>query len=392
MSSRSSTSKKRLKIFLYILGIFLFQEIVIRYCYPLPELSNFDRIDYMVLHADEKGNKHSRNQNWYWQSTPDTSTQFVHTMNMYGFRDKEWTVEKTAGVKRAFFVGDSFVEGIMAEQDQTIPSAFEKAAGEGTYEAFNCGMLGVGLDSYLQFITDAVPIYKPDVVFLCVYANDLGQRTPMLPEHQLNPTYFQTFRPRFLELTKQSKTNGKVRPIWNDESVPYFSACPHPSNPWSGKEAELKEIVDPEIAQFITDGKLNPYRVEEFAEEIEYLNKVPALGETISTFKRICEENGSQPVLVYIPTRNQVTRHYYRFERRLSHFPDSLDMTSEAYQLHQRILAQQCAENKIQFIDLSATIREREADGDRLFWNYDAHMKGKGYQLVGKTIWEQFHN
>ncbi len=78
--------------------------------------------------------------------------------NGYGFRDSEWTVKKATGKRRCLFVGDSFVEGIMAEQDQTIPEYFKKASSEKNLEIINAGMLSVGMKQYLQFLADAVPI------------------------------------------------------------------------------------------------------------------------------------------------------------------------------------------------------------------------------------------
>ncbi len=386
--------KKRVKIILYILVVFLFQEVVIRYCYPLPELSNFDRINYMVLNPQGKKYFHFRNSNWYWHSTLDTVAQFEHRLNMYGFRDKEWSIEKMPGTKRVFFIGDSFVEGIMAKQNETIPTAFSQASGEDNYEVFNCGIAGVGLDAYVQFMADAIPVYKPDIVFLCIYANDLSPKSAPRQPVDKELINYPMMRPRFLEVHKQSKTNGDLRALWSDEtSKPFFQPCPDNGNPWTNREDELKQLIDREMAQTIIDGNLSPYRAGGFLHEIENLNQPPALGTMLPYLKEICRNNGAEPIVVYIPSRNQVTDYYHPYEQALSNIHDSLtpDLTSEAYQLHQRVLSYQCQDFGIHFIDLTGVVKENETRGNRLYWNYDEHMRGKGYQLLGKNIWQQWN-
>ncbi len=387
MTAKSEKRRKRIKLLIYFLVIFVFQEVVIRFCYPLPELSNFDRIHYMILNGEK--NVHSRNQHWFWESSLDQSPRFNHTMNQYGFRDVEWAVEKPVKKQRAFFIGDSFIEGIMAEQDETIPESFKKASNN-SIETFNFGMLGVGLDSYLQLMADAIPIYKPDIVFLCIYANDFGSRPPIVPTEYLEPREFVKLRPRFLELMKQSSTNGPVFPIWKDDYLPYIPACPNPGNPWTTDEASLKGIVSEKIEKHMKEGTFNPKRVNEFLKEVQHLNKSPQLGETIPFFKHICEQNGARPVVVYIPSRNQVTTHYYQYEKELSVFPDSVDMTIPEYQLPQRILGEQCADFGIQYIDLTPAVRKKEANGQRMYWNYDSHFTGTAYQFCGEKIFEMF--
>ena len=78
----------------------------------------------MILKYNGEGSMHTRNQNWLWQSAPDTLAEFVHEMNRYGFRDHEWEVEKTPDRPRALFIGDSFVEGMMVTNEQTITESF----------------------------------------------------------------------------------------------------------------------------------------------------------------------------------------------------------------------------------------------------------------------------
>lgn len=382
--------RKIFQTLIYLLVLFVIQEVALRVFFPLPEISNLDRISYLEL--GKEGSRYTRNETRFWQSSLDTSEIFVHEMNRYGFRDKEWKVAKPEGKKRVLFIGDSFVEGIMAGQEETIPAGFEAKAGPEKYEVLNAGMVGQGLDAYLQLAADIIPVFKPDVAILCIYANDLGETEPAVPQFYLEPEYFNWYSPRFITLLRESRQRGPLRAIWDGSSRAYLPSVPTPANPWTENETALSPHVDPEVAVEMKQGTFNPFRTNALAKEEKYLKLPPKLGETIPFFQYSCEQSQTQPVVVYIPSRNQVTTQYYSYEGKFCQVdcPDSLDLTRPKYQLHQRVIAGQCQRFSIPFIDLSPLIRQEEEKGNNLFWQYDEHMKGKGYLLLGNAIAERW--
>ncbi|MEZ5082263.1 MAG: SGNH/GDSL hydrolase family protein [Bacteroidales bacterium] len=276
--SKKSTSRKFIKLLLYFFALFIFQEIFFRFSFPLPEIKNLDRINYLNWHPDVNRTNYLRDQNWYWQSEPDTQAVFEHYMNRYGFRDDEWLIKKPNGKKRAIFIGDSFVEGLMAKQDETITAGFIKAAGEQEYEVFNAGMMGMGLNSYLQLLADIVPICNPEVVFFCIYANDFGQKQVVPPELYLEAEFYKWYIPRIIELFIQIKSNGPILFRWDNRIKPFLQAIPSVSNPWTKEEEKLKPHVDPMLAEAMKTGKFNPYRTNSLIKEERYLKKKPNLG------------------------------------------------------------------------------------------------------------------
>lgn len=386
------TFNRATKIIIYILCVFVFQEVFFRFFFPVPEIKNFDSINFTYLYFDGRGSVHSRDQIREWQSILDTSTVFKHQMNHYGFRDKEWLIEKDKNKKRVLFIGDSFVEGVMAEQNETIPFAFENAS-NATYEAFNGGMVGCGLDSYLQLSADMIPLYKPEVAFLCIYANDLGQKTPRIPEFYLEPEYFKPYIPRLYEIITQIKTFGPLNFRWKNDSKPYLFAVPDKNNPWTNSEEILKDDVTPSLAENMKKALFNPFLVNALAKEEKYLKTEPAIGQAIGFFNYVCSQNGTKPVIIYIPSRNQVTDYYLPFEKQycLKNCPDSISLNTPEYQIHQQFIKKQCESLQIQFMDLTTTVKEKEAKGEHLYWNYDQHMRAEGYQLLGQTIWERLN-
>jgi hypothetical protein len=106
---RKKRGKKWVLIPLYMLSVFLFQEALFRFSFPVAEIRNLDRAIFWNVNPNNPELQYKRNRAKYWQSSVDTSATFLHEMNLYGFRDEEWTVEKSAGKQRVLFIGDSFI-------------------------------------------------------------------------------------------------------------------------------------------------------------------------------------------------------------------------------------------------------------------------------------------
>jgi hypothetical protein len=60
----------------------------------------------------------------------------------------------------------------------------------------------------------------------------------------------------------------------------------------------------------------------------------------------------------------------------------------EEFQEHARHLGQACAALGIPFLDLTPGLRRLEAEGPALYWNYDDHLLGRGYQAAAELIFE----
>lgn len=390
MSETGTKSNKFTRVVVYILVLFVFQELVFRLCFPVPELKNFDRVNYLTLNGQDRSANYWRNKARYWESTPDTAYKFMHYLNQYGFRDDEWSMEKESGKKRAIFIGDSFVEGAMAEQDETITAGFENADASNQYETFNCGLMGMGLGPYLQLGADIVPNYKPDVVFLCIYANDLGQKPPAVPQLYMEPETYSSFVPRLVELFSQWSARGPLMFRWNGSSEPFLPTKDSDANPWNTDGELFKPHVEAGLAAQMRAGTFNPFRTNNLLSDERHLKIPPQLGETIPFMKYTCDNAGAELVVVYIPNRNQTTRHYIPYELQLCQVDcnESMDLTGPEYQLHQRTIADQCNTFQVRFIDLTQTVKQEESKGNHLYWNYDDHMRAKGYLLLGETIWK----
>lgn len=350
-----------------------------------------DRSIFWNVNPNNPKQHFQRNQTKYWESSVDTSVVFLHKMNLYGFRDEEWKIEKPIGKQRGLFIGDSFVEGAMANQGETIPQGFKNFAGD-RFEVMNAGMVGQGLTVYLQLVADLIPLFKPDVAVLCIYANDLGQNEPLVPQYFLEPEHYSVLRPRLIEVIDQLNDSNPLMVRWSNSPQAFLPPVPLLTNPWTLNEETLKDRVTKKLAAEMISGAFNPARTNGLFVEEFHLKRIPKIGETIPFFKYICAQHEVEPLVVYIPSRNQVTDHYLKYEKELCLVAcnDSMNLTSQAYQLHQKVLAKQCLDFNINFLDLTSDIAVKEAANTRLYWNYDEHMRGNGYLFLGETIWQKW--
>lgn len=383
--------KKLFGYFLYFLGTLLFLELVLRFCFPIPEFSNFNRINYQILNRVDNNQGYLRNIEMTWKSTLDTPATFVHHLNKYGYRDKiDWKAKKNK--KRILFIGDSFVEGMMSTSEKTIPSSFTAIANENAmdYEVFNCGMMGIGLNEYMKFVKDAVPIYRPDEVMLVLYSNDAPFQSEYTPQSVLKPVENSIFELRIIKIIDQLKKGDPIPFRFSPEKRAFYKAVPDAGNPWTKNEATLKSEVTTVIADAMKKGDFNYFRTNWILQEDKFLKSPINIKNKLQFIRDYLKKYDCNLFVFYIPSRSQISNYYYQFERQacLTKCPDYLDLTGEEYQIHAKSIAQNCNVLDIPFKDFTPIIRKLESQGKHLYWNYDDHMKGDSYVMLGREIFE----
>ena len=363
-------------------------EVVARVVFPLPALANFNRIEYTPA-VIAPGKNFLMNSTIAWTSEPDHAGSLQH-LNLYGFRDVQWDVAHKHA-PRILFVGDSFVEGFMAADDETIPALFARrarAAGQ-ALEVFNLGVGGTDLPDYLKLIQDAVPALLPDEVILVFYANDFAGQAPFSPA-QIRPLFESQYRPAWLprsaQVVRRLIAGEPVPRAWHGPAQPFFAAVPDPSNPWTQHAAELAPKVDPDIADAMRRGTFNPYAVDELAEYAHYF-KIPVDVSTHLSFLRdFLAARKVRLRLAYIPYPAQVSDYYVQFKHRFGG-RDVVSMSGPEYQIQAPLIAEIAGRLAVPFLDLTPLIRAREDAGEHLYWDYDHHFRPAGYALAADALY-----
>ena len=390
----NSRFKTRVNSYILLLVTLCGIEAVSRFLFPLPEIRNFNRVDYSLRAISPEISDRStlRNDSYRWISGPD-GAEFIHELNLYGFRDRQWQVGTQR--RRIIFIGDSFVEGTMAEPEQTIPAGFRAAAEEdGQYlDIMNMGVSGAGVNEYTRLTRDAIAVFKPDDVVLVLFTNDLpaGERQRDAPggvqDMAFIPVRYPLFMPRILQAAtmviegERLPTRGKSPPFL------FLPSVPHPANPWTFNEEKLSISVEPDIAEAMKRGHFNPFAPDTLFYFEMRLRQPLSLREHIEPLRNLVHANSVALHVVYLPTRFQVSDYYTPFGQRFSRPAIVKSLQSEKYDRHAMEVAELMTDLGLPFLDLTEPIREAEVDGRHLYWEYDGHMRGDGYTFVGRKLY-----
>lgn len=366
-------------------------DLLFRAVFPVPEVINFNRIDYSAYVFTEGVTRISKlsHDSFLWISDPD-GVEFVHALNLYGFRDREWIVTKTN--ERVIFVGDSFVEGFMAQAEESIPRGFERAAHRAglPLDVMNMGVGATGLRQYVYLLRDAVPLFKPEHVVLVLYENDFPPLDfdPAWFENCLVPKYRNLFAPRIYNVLSRAWRGEHLAMAWMRPPFQFWAPVPSPTNIWTQREAEFAPYVDPKMAAIMKAGRFNPMQVNEVNSNA-YTRVQPAdIRPHLQAIRSFLEGHDATLLVCYIPNRHQVSDHYMQFAKTYSLDTGIVSHRAPAFQLHRRHFQEVCQELGLSCLDLTPPIQEKEDRGEHLYWDYDEHLKGAAYLHLGETIFK----
>ncbi len=400
--NKSGKTPAYIMILILFAGLFIFQEILFRIVFPIPEVCNFNRIDYSPVFFGDSGAelKYLTNASFIWASDPDKAESLI-SLNIYGFRGKDFPVKPDPEIPRIVFIGDSFTEGFLAADDETIPASFEKQSiSKGKQlEVINLGIGGTDFSSYLKLLGAQMPVLSPDHVIIIMHGNDLPPN-PFKSEYfdkPLVPEYNSVWMPRIINVLSNYFSDKSVAQRWHSSPFIFFAAAPAPSNPWSNTEktGKYESMIRPDIVKAMKDGRFNPFAYDEYSMLLSRLPLSFKITEHLNGIQNYIEQSGKKVYLVYIPSKNQTHDYYIPYVQAFSIDPKVFSLTGEEYQLHAKIMEKSCKSLGIPFFDCTPFIVEQENKGNHLYWEYDAHMRPKGYELVGREIynwWKKARN
>lgn len=370
----------------------LVAELVARIVFPLAEVRNFDRALYsqQMASAPLLARPSLAHASFSVESAPD-GAQSLHALNLYGFRDGEWSVARRSA-RRVLVVGDSMVEGFLVPEAQTIPRVLEGLmhADQEDVEVWNLGVGGSGLKEYAELLQDAVATFAPDEVVLVLYANDIVASAgfgfkPQTLKPRIEPQRRSAWAPRLWQVASAVSRGEAVPRRWHQAPFLFFPAVPEPANPWTSKGAEFERVVDPAIARAMRTGHFNPFNVGEVQGYENYLKHQVDIRAWLAFVQATLSAQGIGWTLTFIPQPSQVTDHYLPYKQKFCP-PGVPSLIAPAYQQGTAVAAAQAAALGIPFLDTTAALREREAAGQRMYWNHDEHMTAGGYALVAEGI------
>jgi lysophospholipase L1-like esterase len=297
-----------------------------------------------------------------WELVPGASGfgragTYVH-INGDGFRDTEHSVPKNASVFRIMVIGDSFTFGQGVNLEDTYSKYLERLINNKgmTSEVINCGVIGYGMWQYLEVLRRKVIPYKPDLVILGIFIDDIT--TSFSPYRNLENW------PGTNPFAKDASDLMNRSYLWNffenwntifETKYRYRRGYEYLKGIEERKEATGP--AHPETTWYqIMYGKLPKQSYLDFAQ-------------TLDLFIRTCEAANIQSLIVLIPDAAQLHEH--------------------ARQAVNRFVEENCREIGVPLVDATESF-ERDKDPRTLYlFPFDAHTSPKGHRLIAESVFEK---
>lgn len=163
-------------LLLSLIGISVMLELILMTMVPDPVLWRYPQESY--VHDPELIHTLKPNQRAFTHS-------FTVTTNSYGLRDGEFSLEPKANTFRILCLGDSLTFGDGVRSEDTYPKQLEallNADRPRTYEVINGGVSAYDTWQEISYLKRDGWRFKPHLVVLGVYANDVVPRPKHVPQ------------------------------------------------------------------------------------------------------------------------------------------------------------------------------------------------------------------
>jgi len=205
--------------------------------------------------------------------------------------------------RRVALVGDSFTFGLDVAYEDSWGSRLEELLGSGT-QVLNFGVSGYGIDqAYLRYTRDVRP-WHARVVILGVFPGDLGRTMSLYPFIYLPGSELPFAKPRFI--LKDGALSLINVPVPSMESLlatssvsrlPYVDYdMDYRESEWRWRPFHLSQLVRIVLSRYPVHRTPRP---EISPEALRAVN-----GELIRDFVRLVRADGSIPLVLYMPGRN----------------------------------------------------------------------------------------
>ena len=208
---------------------------------------------------------------------------------------------------RIALVGDSFTFGLEVRYEDTWGHRLETALG-GAFQVLNFGVDGYGVDqAYLRYRRDVVP-WRPDVVVLGIINDDL-RRTMCVYGFLCHGAMSQMPFPKPRFVLREDRLAALNLPLPTPESLfakPSIQDLPFIEYDWSFDPVEWEwRFYHHADSIRLLLSRYRRWPVPRPAVSDEALESVN--GEIVRAFVRLAREHGSVPIVVYFPSRWELT-------------------------------------------------------------------------------------
>lgn len=327
------------------------------------------------------------------RESPKGEYNVMVRFNSYGFRDYEYRLKKPEGTMRLVVLGDSFVDGLEVELEETVVKRLEKKLNE-SHNRDRCEVLNLGTQGYspaLEYLVlkNIGLRFNPDLIITCLHFTDIPEdytysqkmvrdknglpmcvTPPSFSQAKINfwGKNFLRVHSRIYALARSQYHNILARIGFRKKSLSIYPS-------------ELENVAQRAMSDSVS---VNPYAVfkPDYSSEDER-----AWGLTckfLLGLKSLADMSGSKLILVIIPAPDQVAPYEVREGKKVwGREEDSFILSTKL----QDRLTEFCRQNRMPVLDLLPALRRASRPGNKLFFDYDGHFNNRGHQVVAEEMY-----
>lgn len=300
--------------------------------------------------------------------------KFDFATNSHGLKDDDIALKKPEGVYRVMILGDSYVEGWGAGQEEGIVEVAESILNTegGKVEVINAGVSSYSPILELEYLRTRGLSFEPDLVIVMVDPNDMHDE------------FFYGGWERHIKLREElfPGTSGKLN-IWPSEQNPRLKRVLSYSRVLSLLYERVKAHLDTERNVLTLENLSVDSAIYSKAEGWNDYEKAFAL--LTSTISLTSEYLNSKGIDFALTTSSRGAYHNKRewnpgrkvwgFEEGIVYEPKPINIVKKFAE-----------EKAIAYIDVYSALQETETYP--LFYPIDGHWTPEGHRIVGETIAE----
>ncbi len=338
-----------------------------------------------------------------------TEFDFEANINSLGLRDKEVSIDK-GNKYRILCVGDSFTFGWGVDIEDSWPSQLEiffHEKGFDNIEVINCGQAGQYTHTYKKYISNSVPLLKPDLVLVGVLQlDDLAQlfennsngsmaipasdsKTIFKKTKHATMTFLRSSFINILTLTGDKATKTiDIKASWKSSSNQFINGLNTLQN-------VRFSTFDDTIQAMFKSGNLNPGLLEyyiNFPDRTFIFNNpashatqfsIKEMDKDIKDMKTTCQENNCNVIFINLPVDPFIGHKVIR-----TPIDDILNPYFENNNKIDSIYKSIAGSNSLPYIELTDYFKTLQ-NKTKYFFLFDGHPNEKGYFEIANYIGEQ---
>lgn len=270
-------------------------------------------------------------------------------INPWGFRGRDWEIQKPTGTKRIVLLGDSYGFGQGVDDEQTFASQLEAMLNaapdqKNKFEVMNFAVPGYDTGHEMKALEHHALPFQPDVVLLQFFLNDLY----FIKEYSFYPLMFEKMRKEFSPLKWRAREWLRRSPLLI-----------------AGWDLLKARSPDPMVRAYVMKNTAPPAGPGEKGWRF--------VAEQLSSFRELAKRHHFEPVLLMMPT------------------PEEMVRGSTAAYIH--YLEDQGAELGIDTVNLGKAFDERGAiKASKFLIPYDYHLTPEGHRRVAQLLFHTILN